>query len=74
MSEDADREHANLEAQRRRSNVYAFRKVKWGNPRQAFKGSRGAARLPAKRSGFLGFWTLMIFGVLAAMTIALLLR
>ncbi|KKB77873.1 hypothetical protein VW35_14615 [Devosia soli] len=75
MTEDQDiREHANLETQRTRSNVYAFRKVKWGDPRQAFKGSRGLARLPRKRSGLSGFWTFLIFGALAAMAIALLLR
>lgn len=28
-----DRDHAMLEAQRQRSNVYAFRKIKWGDPR-----------------------------------------
>ncbi|KQT48482.1 hypothetical protein ASG47_09050 [Devosia sp. Leaf420] len=73
MTDDQDiREHANLETQRTRSNVYAFRKVKWGDPRQAFKGSRGMARLPGKRSGFPGFWTFLIFGALAAMAIALL--
>ena len=30
-----DRDHAMLEAQRQRSNVYAFRKIKWGDPRTA---------------------------------------
>lgn len=75
MSDDQDiREHTNLETQRTRSNVYAFRKVKWGDPRQTFKGSRGVARLPGRHSGIPGFWTLLIFGALAAMAIALLVR
>lgn len=71
MDRDQDtREHANLEAQRTRSNVYAFRKVKWGDPRGALRSTRVTGRRPAVS----GFWTLVIFGVLAAGAIALLLR
>lgn len=70
MAGDNDiREHANLEAQRRRSNVYAFRKIKWGDP----SGALPRARIPGRRPAISGFWTLVIFGALAAMAIALLL-
>lgn len=48
-------DHAALEAQRRRSNVYAFRKLKWGNPERigASGGNtsrpQGTAPLPLAR-------------------------
>ena len=52
-------DHATLEAQRRRSNVYAFRKLKWGAPEKlsASSGSRSRPQgskpltLPKARNG-----------------------
>lgn len=53
MSSDKP-DHATLEAQRRRSNVYAFRRLKWGAP-ERFKSSasrtRGKTPLPLAKSG-----------------------
>lgn len=40
-------DHATLEAQRRRSNVYAFRKLKWGAPERLRSGaSRAKSKTP----------------------------
>lgn len=42
-SDKPDPDHAKLEAQRQRSNVYAFRRLKWGTP------ERPGARAPRVR-------------------------
>lgn len=51
MSSDKP-DHATLEAQRRRSNVYAFRRLKWAAPeklRSSASRTRGKAPLPLAR-------------------------
>lgn len=51
MSSDKP-DHALLEAQRRRSNVYAFRRLKWGAPeklRSSASRTRGKTPLPLAR-------------------------
>lgn len=46
-SEKPEPDHAILEAQRRRSNVYAFRRLKWGAPeRLKASASRAKGRTP----------------------------
>lgn len=54
MSDTPEPDHATLEAQRRRSNVYAFRRLKWGAP-ERLKASASLARgkmpLPLARAG-----------------------
>jgi hypothetical protein len=53
MSSDKP-DHATLEAQRRRSNVYAFRRLKWGAPeriKSRASQANGKAALPLAKSG-----------------------
>ncbi|RYE59888.1 MAG: hypothetical protein EOP20_03985 [Hyphomicrobiales bacterium] len=55
-SEDQTREYAALEAQRRRSNVYAFRRLKWGKPErlsasESRRTGESSAPLPLMRPG-----------------------
>jgi hypothetical protein len=46
MSSDKP-DHATLEAQRRRSNVYAFRRLKWGAPKRLrASGARAGGKTP----------------------------
>jgi hypothetical protein len=70
-------EHAALEAQRRNSNVYAFRRLKWGTPRLRDTGgrvgiSRGEKRilgLPDSAAGRLRplhiVWLIAAFALVA---------
>lgn len=53
-SDKPEPDHATLEAQRRRSNVYAFRRLKWGAPerlRSSAPRTQGKMPLPLRRSG-----------------------
>ncbi|MGV3574217.1 MAG: hypothetical protein ACO1O4_03655 [Devosia sp.] len=43
-SDKPEPDHATLEAQRRRSNVYAFRRLKWGAPERLGAGARAKGR------------------------------
>ena len=45
FSDTPEPDHATLEAQRRRSNVYAFRRLKWGAP-EKLKASAPKSRTP----------------------------
>ena len=67
---DTSRDHAVLEAQRQRSNVYAFRKIKWGAPRGSMRG-QWTPRAERKPTGGLGLVTLGIFALLGALAVAL---
>ena len=44
-SDKPEPDHATLEAQRRRSNVYAFRRLKWGAP-ERLRSSAPKSRTP----------------------------
>lgn len=53
-SDKPESDHATLEAQRRRSNVYAFRRLKWGAPerlRARAPRERGKTPLPFPKPG-----------------------
>lgn len=45
-SDKPEPDHATLEAQRRRSNVYAFRRLKWGAPEPLGTRARAKGKTP----------------------------
>jgi len=65
---DTSRDHAVLEAQRQRSNVYAFRKTKWGDPRGSMRG-QWTPSVQRKPAG--GLLTIGIVAVLSVLALAL---
>lgn len=77
-NDDPSSEHVTLETQRRRSNVYAFRRLKWGKPERLRSSSAPSARpsrnapLPLRRGENgqgLNTWLLVAIGVTGAVLV-----